>query len=139
MPFETKITVRFGDVDAAGIVFYPRFFEMLNSAVEDWCAEVLKVDFHTLHLVQGRGIPVVDIAASFVTPSVLGDVLNVTIFPVTLGNSSCRLKAVFSCEDEHRLTMELTVVWMDLSVRKSLPWPLELRGRIAACIAEQAA
>jgi len=33
MPFETTVTVRFGDVDAAGIVFYPRFFEMLNSTM----------------------------------------------------------------------------------------------------------
>ena len=35
MAFETTVLVRFGDIDGAGIVFYPRFFEMLNSAVED--------------------------------------------------------------------------------------------------------
>lgn len=139
MTFETTVTVRFGDVDAAGIVFYPRYFEMLNSAVEDWSADVLGLDFHTMHLVRDRGIPVVDIAARFAAPSVLGDVLTVAISPVTLGSSSCRMKAEFSCRGEHRLAMDMTVVWMDLTARKSLPWPPELRERIAASLADAAA
>ena len=36
MSFQISTKVRFGDVDPAGIVFYPRYFEMLNAAVEDW-------------------------------------------------------------------------------------------------------
>jgi 4-hydroxybenzoyl-CoA thioesterase len=130
MAFETTVIVRFGDIDGAGIVFYPRYFEMLNSAVEDWCAQELQLDFHTMHMVLGMGIPVVDIVATFASPSVLGDVMTVRVVPQAIGKSSCRLKADFSCRGEHRLTMEMTVVWMNLAKRKSEPWPQEIRDRI---------
>ena len=50
MLFTTTVQVRFADVDPAGIVFYPRYFEMLNGAVEDWFAQQLGLDFATMHL-----------------------------------------------------------------------------------------
>jgi len=139
MPFETTVQVRFGDIDGAGIVFYPRYFEMLNSAMEDWFAGALGLDFHTMHMAEDRGIPVVDISASFSAPSVLGDILTVTIVPLTLGTSSCRVEARFSCNGQHRLTMQMTVVWMSLTERKAKPWPPELRERISAGLVEQTA
>lgn len=132
MSFETTVTVRFGDVDGAGIVFYPRYYEMLNSAVEDWCAAILGVNFHTMHLVERWGVPAVDIEAQFSVPSVLGDVLTVRIVPAKLGKSSCRLIADFSCRGEHRLKMAMTVVRMDLDLRKSKPWSPELLECIQA-------
>jgi acyl-CoA thioesterase FadM len=33
--------IRFQHIDYAGIVFYPRFLEMLNGLVEDWFEEAL--------------------------------------------------------------------------------------------------
>lgn len=50
MPFVTTAKVRFAHADAAGIVFYPRYFEMLNGAVEDWFEQDIGLDFKTLHL-----------------------------------------------------------------------------------------
>ncbi len=135
MGFETSIKVRFGDVDAAGIVFYPRYFEMLNTAIEEWCDPVLGLDFHDMHLRRGMGIPVVRIAASFTAPSVLGDVLSVRITPRLLGTSSCTLEAGFSCAGEPRLGMDLTIVSMDLATRRAVAWPAEIRERIAAAVA----
>ena len=35
--YRSEILVRFGDCDPAGIVYYPRYMEMFNSLVEDWC------------------------------------------------------------------------------------------------------
>ena len=34
--FQTQIEVRFADCDPAGIVFYPRYFEMFNGLVDVW-------------------------------------------------------------------------------------------------------
>jgi 4-hydroxybenzoyl-CoA thioesterase len=134
--FETAIKVRFGDVDGAGIVFYPRYFEMLNTAIEEWCDRILLLDFHDMHLNRGMGIPVVRIAATFTAPSVLGDVLSVTIVPRLLGTSSCTLEAGFSCAGEARLGMDMTIVCMDLAKRRGMAWPPEIRERIAAAIAQ---
>ena len=43
-PFIKTEKIRFKHVDYAGIVFYPRFLEMLNDLVEDWFEEVIKND-----------------------------------------------------------------------------------------------
>jgi 4-hydroxybenzoyl-CoA thioesterase len=136
LSFETTAIVRFGDVDPAGIVFYPRYFEMLSNAMEDWCARALGIDYHTMHQTQGLGIPTVAISATFAAPSMLGDVLTVRITPLKIGTSSCRVAADFSCEGEHRLSMDMTVVWMKLAERKSQPWPVGLRAMIEAEIVQ---
>lgn len=34
--FQREILVRFGHCDAAGWVFYPRYFELISDFVEDW-------------------------------------------------------------------------------------------------------
>ena len=39
MPFRTQVPVRFGDVDHAGIVYYPRFFIYFHEAFEDFFNE----------------------------------------------------------------------------------------------------
>lgn len=132
--FETTIVVRFGDVDGAGIVFYPRYFEMMSIAVEDWCARRLGHEFGAMHLQQKWGIPAVDISASFVRPSVLSDRLTVRVVPQTVGTSSCKLRVDFLCGSEHRLEMHMTVVCMDLDARRSRPWPDDVRQRIQSGI-----
>ena len=35
-PFVSQVEVRFRHFDPAGIVFYPRYFEMINDFVEEW-------------------------------------------------------------------------------------------------------
>ena len=40
--FTVDIPVRFQHTDPAGIVFYPRYFEMINQVIEDWFAEKLR-------------------------------------------------------------------------------------------------
>ena len=57
MAFTTQRKVRFQHCDPAGIVFYPRYFEMINSVVEDWFEEVLQHDFNKLHVESGTGVP----------------------------------------------------------------------------------
>ena len=38
MPFSTRITVRFGDADPAGLVYYPTFFHYFHIAMEEFFA-----------------------------------------------------------------------------------------------------
>jgi 4-hydroxybenzoyl-CoA thioesterase len=70
-PFVAEIPVRFAHCDTAGIVFYPRYFEMFSGVVEDWCADGLGVSFRELHLEQGLGLPTVHIETDFAAPSQL--------------------------------------------------------------------
>lgn len=130
MPFTTTVQVRFADVDGAGIVFYPRYFEMLNCAVEDWFAH-LGCDFRTMHLSEGMGVPTVKIECEFLAPSELGETLTISLSP-TLGRSSCTLAYRVSASGKERLRATGVLVCMNLRTRKSMPWPEPLYARMLA-------
>ncbi|HZU63293.1 MAG TPA: thioesterase family protein [Novosphingobium sp.] len=135
IPFATTAKVRFAHVDPAGIVFYPRYFEMLNGAVEDWFALGLGQDFRHLHLDRKVGTPTVKLEATFSAPSFLGDDLDITITPLSLGRSSCPLRVVFACRGELRLTAEVVLVCMDLNSHQAMAWPEDIRAWITPQLA----
>ncbi|HWU02019.1 MAG TPA: thioesterase family protein [Novosphingobium sp.] len=132
MPFSTTAKVRFADVDPAGIVFYPRYFEMLNGAVEDWFAADLGADFRKLHLVDRIGTPTVKLEVQFLSPSELGDELTITIAVREVGRSSCAITVLFSGEGRDRLRADVVLVCMDLDAQKSRPWPEAVRAAMLA-------
>ena len=134
MPFTTHVQVRFADVDGAGIVFYPRYFEMLNGAVEDWFAD-MGCDFRTMHLVRGMGVPTVKLECEFRAPSELGDILSISITPTHLGRSSCTLAYDISVAGEQRLRATSTLVCLNLKTKKSMPWPEELSAKMTERLA----
>ena len=45
-PFISQVEVRFRHCDPAGIVFYPRYFEMINDFVEEWFDKGMGLPFH---------------------------------------------------------------------------------------------
>jgi len=130
MSFVTTVKVRFADVDPAGIVFYPRYFEMLNGAVEDWFAGQLGADFRTLHIDRQVGVPTVKLEATFLSPSELNDELTIRITPRDIGRSSCTIDILFSGDGRDRLRAEVVLVFMDLKARKAIPWPEDIRARM---------
>lgn len=136
MAFETRTEVRFAHVDAAGIVFYPRYFEMLNAAVEDWCAGPLGVDFRTLHVDRRIGVPTVKLDVEFVMPSMLGDHLTIALRPRDVGRTSCRLDFAFSGDGRERLRGQAVLVCMDVDAQKAVPWPDDIRARMTEGLAE---
>ena len=134
MSFTTTEKVRFAHIDAAGIMFYPRYFEMLNGAVEDWFAH-MGLDFRRMHLEEHIGVPTVKLDVTFLTPSGLGDLLTITLTPREIGRSSCALTALFSGEGRERLRAEVVLVCMDLKTQRPIPWPEALREEMMACLA----
>jgi 4-hydroxybenzoyl-CoA thioesterase len=132
--FQTQALVRFAHVDAAGIVFYPRYFEMVNAAVEDFFAHFVGVDFRVMHLERGTGVPTVDLKCEFKQPSRLGDVLDIGISVTRLGASSITLHFDFLCAGELRMTVDNVLVCMDLPSARAQPWPDDLRSRLQSMI-----
>jgi 4-hydroxybenzoyl-CoA thioesterase len=130
--FQTGTQVRFAHVDGASIVFYPRYFEMLNGAVEDWFAQSLGMDFKTMHTERQIAVPTVKLEAEFLSPSELGDELTITISPREIGRTSCILDVLFSGDGRDRLQARVVLVCMDLTARRAVPWPAELRARMTA-------
>jgi len=130
-PFTREIIVRFEHCDAAGIMFYPRFFALVNETVEDWFAS-LGFDFKTLHVDQRKGVPTVRIESEFVAPVRMGDVLKQSLGVQAIGTSSLELKHLAVVGDRAVARFDQTLVFTDLNAMKAEAWPANLRLAIAS-------
>ena len=128
--FTVERRVRFADCDAAGIVFFPRYFEMLNGVVEDWFAGPLQASFRELHVERQVSVPTAAVAARFIAPSRLEDELTFELTVTKLGGASCGLRHRISAGGELRFEATQTIVYVGASLRPE-PWPDALRARIA--------
>jgi 4-hydroxybenzoyl-CoA thioesterase len=125
--FTTQRKVRFQHCDPAGIVFYPRYFEMINSVVEDWFEEIVQRDFNQLHVESGTGVPTAAIDTQFHAPSRLGERLTFELAVQTVGRSSLTLQITAYCGEQKRLTSNSTLVYVDLNSGKPMPWTEAMR------------
>lgn len=135
MTFVSRQNVRFAHVDGAAIVFYPRYFEMLNAAVEDFFAEVVGIDFARLHGERRLGVPTVRLEADFVAPSRLGDQLDFELGLARLGRSSLEFDVRVRCGNEERFRARQVIVCMDLDQARAVSWPNDIRPQMASSAA----
>ena len=125
--------IRFKHVDYAGIVFYPRFLEMLNDLVEDWFEEALDRPFSKIH--ETNGIPTVDLKVQFKKAARIGEILTKKLWVIKLGGAS--VTCGFRFEDEHGNTClegEVTLVNVSISngrhAIKAEPFSEEMKKKI---------
>lgn len=137
MSFTTEITVRFAHVDAAGIVFFPRYFEMLNQTVEEWFEQELGTSFHEIHIEGTHGFPAVHLETDFVQASRLGDRLRFALDVVSLGSSRVELRVVASCNGQERVRIRMVVAYVTLDPLKSCPLPDALRAQMERFLVPQ--
>lgn len=128
--FTVDRRVRFADCDAAGIVFFPRYFEMLNGVVEDWFGGPLEASFRELHVERHVSVPTAAVEARFIAPSRLEDELTFALSVTKLGGASCGLRHRISAGGELRFEASQTIVYVGGSLKPE-PWPEPLRARIA--------
>ena len=126
--FEFHQKVLFKHCDPAGIVFYPRYFEMMNDCVEAFFDEALGMPFETLHAL--GGVPTGRIETRFSAPSRHGDHLTFRLKIARVGNSSAAYVMTAHCADELRLTTRATLVHVS-AIGRSAPWPPDIRERLS--------
>ena len=138
MSFSKTILIRFKHCDPAGIVFYPRYFEMLNDFVEDWFLS-MDWDFARLHGEKHQGIPTVKIEAEFIAASRLGETLEFGLELLHLGKSSFDLAYVAFCHAELRFKARAKLVYIsdDGKSISSMPIPEILRGKMRSYLVER--
>lgn len=131
--FTKQEKIRFQHVDYAGIVFYPRFLEMLNCLVEDWFEEALERPFSKMH--ETNGIPTVDLKVQFKNAARLGEILTKKLWVKELKSSSVVCGFQFINEqDKTVLEGEVTLVNVKIQEdRKSIkadPFNDEIKKKI---------
>lgn len=129
--YRSDILIRFSHCDPAGIVFFPRYLEMFNDLVEDWCREELGFTFAEIHLKRGWGLPTVHLDVDFSVPSTLGDQLSATLRVNHIGRSSIGVDiAMCGPDGTERLRGRQVLVFIDAATKKSSPIPDDMRARI---------
>lgn len=131
MTFSMPQKILFKHCDPAGIVFYPRYFEIINDAVEAFFDEALNLPFVEMH--KTNGVPTVQIETSFKVASRHGDVLEITIVPTRVGGASLDLHVRGVCTGQVRFLSNLTLVHVrkDMSTER---WPDNARDLLSSMI-----
>ncbi len=127
MVFEQEIKVLFRHCDPAGIIFYPRYFEMVNDLVEAFFDQSLGWPFETL--LRDAGVPTAEIRLRFAAPSRHGDRLRLALRVTRVGRASMALSLSAHSGTEPRFEGESTLVHVD-STGRPAPWPKHIRDKI---------
>lgn len=86
--FTTVLPVRFGDVDPAGIVYYPRFLHYCHVAMEEYFTQVLGRPYPTVIAEESFGLPTVQLESRFHYPLRYGDEVEIRVAIESIGRSS---------------------------------------------------
>lgn len=127
--FCVKTKIRFQHCDPAGIVFYPRYYELINAAVEDLFEQKFGLT-HKAICDANRGIPMKRINITFIRPSYLGDWINIYIQPSRIGRSSlaCALR-IESDSGECRVDGDFVLVYIDSISKTPTEIPDNVRSK----------
>ncbi|MDE0969640.1 MAG: acyl-CoA thioesterase [Octadecabacter sp.] len=120
MMFEIRQKVLFRHCDPAGIVFFPRYFEMMNDCVEAFFDQGLNCPFEQFH--QTAGIPTATITTTFTSPGRHGDMLDLRLNVTRVGRASFDYEMSCYCGKIQRFLTNATLVQIDLNGK---PTPLQ--------------
>jgi 4-hydroxybenzoyl-CoA thioesterase len=129
MPFKTRIEVRFGDCDPAGLVYYPVLFHYCHAAMEEFFAARCGVAYARLVAEERVGFPTVNARAEFFAPLVYGDEAEVEVWVSNVGRSSATFEYRLRRASDGLLCASATLVQvaMSLDTRRAVPIPAHLR------------
>jgi 4-hydroxybenzoyl-CoA thioesterase len=131
MPFTTTYTIRFDDVDGAGILYYPRYFHLCHQTLEDaFATDGAPLSYPELIRDRRLGLPTVAIESGYRTPLEYGDTVAITLTVERIGASSMVLGFRIRREPDGTecFHARITTVLIDLDTRTSTPFPDDLRS-----------
>jgi len=132
MAYRTSIPVRFGDVDHAGIVYYPRYFIYFHEAFEDFFNDN-GLPYHEVLDERKVGFPTVHIETDYKAPLRYGDSLDLELSVTRVGNKSATFRYVgYRHRDGAEACVALiTVACVHMETFVSMPFPDFLRELFA--------
>ena len=131
MAFRSGQIVRFHDIDRAGIVYYPRFFDYIHRTFEDFCEAEVGVPHHTMVDDLKVGFPVVHIEADFNHPLQHGDRITVEMICARLGHKSMTMRYRLFRPGAAEPAAEAAITTACVDIRTVTPMPIPDQFRAA--------
>jgi 4-hydroxybenzoyl-CoA thioesterase len=127
--YETSLKVRFGDIDHAGIVYYPRIINYFHVAFEEFFSDRVGLPYNELLDDRRLGFPSVKVDVDFRVTLAFGDKARVEIQTVRLGNSSLTLRYRIRKEGSEEVCVEarITTVCVNMDTFEPTRIPDDLR------------
>lgn len=133
MTFRTRLRYRFGDIDDAGIAYYPKLLHYFHCAFEDWWSDGLGRPYAQVLHDDHFGLPAVKLEAEFFAPVRYGDEPWVHLGVLRIGTSSVEFGFWMTRGDEPRPLCRARVVTaaVDMRTLQKQPVPDLWRRRFA--------
>jgi len=135
MTFRSQLKIRFGDIDRAGIVYFPRFMHYFHVALEEFFIGALQIQYHEVVDKHRIGLPTVHLETDFSQPFSYGDDIEVEVTVQNIGNSSITFgyRVFKKDESEPRIVGHNVTVCLDMDTFKKIEIPDWLRQRLENC------
>lgn len=120
----------FGDMDPAGILYYPRFLHYCHQAFEAFMEEVTGIPYARFLGEEKLGFPAVNVEADYRRPFPYGETMTIAIRAEEIGGRSLVLRyeaALKGKEDELCATARVTTALVDMDRFRSVDIAPELR------------
>ncbi len=134
-PFTVSRVLRFGDCDAAGVIYTPRALMFAFEAIEQWYREVAGASWASLPESHGMAAPTVHHEADYMALLRADMDYEIRLWVARLGRTSIHF-AIDGAGLDETLFFRIKVVSCFISLarpeRKSAPIPADIRARIEA-------
>lgn len=132
--FKASFKVRFGDIDQAGIVYYPRFLHYFHIALEEFFSAEIGIDYPTLVLRHRIGLPTVHLETDFRKPLRFGDNFEIEIRVLAVGSTSIKFGYTTYLEDQKEILVDAhnITVCLDMITFEKRDVPKWLREKLLA-------
>lgn len=130
-PFTTSILVRFGDLDPAGIAYYPNLVNFLHESFEDFFRGHVGRPYPEVYR-EGIGFPTVRVEMEFLSPVHYGDQVDVAVVVEKIGRSSVQIRYEGSVRGTPVFRARNVAVTVDMKSFRSMEMPAWLRDRFQA-------
>ena len=131
--FTTTILVRFGDLDAAGIAYYPNLVNFLHESFEDFFVGHVGRPYPEVYA-EGLGFPTVKLEVEFEAPVRYGDHVEMRLFVERVGRSSVQMRYEAFVGGQPRFRARNVAVVVDMKPFRPQPLPDWLSERFVSAM-----
>jgi 4-hydroxybenzoyl-CoA thioesterase len=126
--FTTTVQVRFGHVDPAGIVYFPRIYDYVHEVFEEVWERHVDERYYKILSEDRVGFPLVHSEVDFKSPLRFGDRPSVRVTCFRLGRSSLGLRYRFTVAGRECVDARMVTACVDLKTQKSFELPARYRA-----------
>lgn len=135
MSYTTSLKVRFGDIDHAGVAYYPNLFHYFHIAFEEFFEEFVGQPYPRVLGEERLGFPTVKVDTEFSRPVRYGDTLRIAISIPRVGGSSIDIvyTATRAGDSAPAIVSRQTIVAVDMDTFRPTRLPDKYRQIFSRC------